>query len=224
MEVGELRRRREAHRDPEATPQRRRRKTPAPAMRDQVQMANWQRSQVPVPPSARGRILASRDPQRARTPGPRPPTPTTTLEPIAGYRHLPRRKKVHCVQGLQEAGFSDEIIESAMATLGVRARRTPSDQTKQQKGCLNQRSSIVITNQQRFRTLRKRITTASLFGGAAGLPTVGSCVAVGHSNRLGDTPYRRGLPHGRIWCQVFHRRRVADLGRLTPPARHRGPR
>ena len=28
-------------------------------------------------------------------------------------------EKVHCVQGLQEAGFSDEIIESAMATLGV---------------------------------------------------------------------------------------------------------
>ena len=28
-------------------------------------------------------------------------------------------EKVHCVQGLQEAGFSDEIIESALATLGV---------------------------------------------------------------------------------------------------------
>ena len=28
-------------------------------------------------------------------------------------------EKVHCVQGLQEAGFSDEIIESALATLSV---------------------------------------------------------------------------------------------------------
>ena len=28
-------------------------------------------------------------------------------------------EKAHCVQGLQEAGFSDETIENALATLGV---------------------------------------------------------------------------------------------------------
>ena len=46
-----------------------------------------------------------------------------------------------------------------------------------------------MTNQQRFRILRKRITTASPFGGAAELPTAGPCVAAGHSNGLADSPH-----------------------------------
>ena len=77
------------------------------------------KSQDPVPSHETLRILASLHPQLARTPGQQPRHLLHDRSRLPDTGAFQRGKKTQCIQALQQAGFSDETIKSALSTLGV---------------------------------------------------------------------------------------------------------
>ena len=133
------RRGREAHRHHETPPSPECRTTPTPKMRQEIQVAHRQRSQVPVASHETLRILASLHPQRGRTPGQQPRHLLHDRSRLPDTGAFQRRKgPVHpsvATNWVHHPEHRKRLVHARRA-----AWRTPPAETKQQKGYLNQHS------------------------------------------------------------------------------------
>ena len=129
LEKAGPRRGREAHLHPEPPPSPERRKTPTPEVWHEFQVADRQRSQVPVPSHETVRILASLHPQRARTPGaqPRHLLHHRTRLPDTG---TVRRRKRAVHPSIAANWVHHPEHRKRLVDVGRAAWRTPSAQTK----------------------------------------------------------------------------------------------